>query len=142
MEIEPRHYQELACRIIELACADYIDALIIKRQGYISEEQLKKKIYTMVLDYGKKRYVFKSRHGLTTQKNTINLNKCRAISKMLQGKDVIAKAEYDIRQTEEYFHSPQFAIYMPNTDADGLIHLLKRKALRGERMSVGYPSIY
>ena len=137
-----RCYQELGAKIVELACADYIDAQIIKRKGYISEKQYRDRLFAKAIEYGRRRYIWKDSKGIQRQKNGRNLFKCRELAKLIDGKERIAKAEADIRLIEDFFHGSLFALSMPNTDPDGLIRLLKLKAMQGERMSTGYPSRY
>ena len=139
---ETRRYQELGAKVVELACADYIDALIVKRNGYISEQQYMDRLWRKVIEYGKKRYVWKDRTGMHHTKNGVNALKCKDLKRLLNGRANSDTADAEIRACEEFFHSALFALSMPNTDPDGLIRILKMKAMNGERMSTGYPSKY
>lgn len=128
-----RNYQSLAAAIVEVACADYIDALIIAEKGYLSEDAYKKEIYNYVVRYGAARYIYKGRYGWQRQREKANTKKCQHIVEMMDTdfKKKIAKRDADI--LEKFFRSKTFAIYMPNTDPDWFINLLKSRAKRGDR---------
>ena len=59
-----RSYQELAAKICEVACADYIDALIIKQDGYLDKEKTIAWLFRKVIECGSRRYVWKDKKGL------------------------------------------------------------------------------
>lgn len=142
-EDDHKNYQELAVKICEIACADYIDALIVRRKGYLSKKEVIKSLWKSVLKYGRKRYVYRSKNGSivrTTEK--WNQYMLGIITNQITGEERIRKAEAEIATLENYFRSGLFQLSMPNTDATALMRLLKARARRGERMSTGYPSIY
>lgn len=135
-----RNYQMLASKIVEVACADYIDAQIVIRQGYVSEDEFINKIFRKVIKYGERRYVYKDYMGLHRSNARAVNKKLREIKNMLKNDDRQKAAQVECEEIERFFHSPQFAIYMPNTDPDILIRGLKRKAMANERIKTGYPA--
>ena len=138
------NYKELGAKICEIACADYVDALIVRRKGYLVKSELIKKIFKTVIKYGKSRYIYISKADNSIKRTTEkkNLYMLDIIKKQISGEERIERANAEIRELENYFDSSLFALSMPNTDKTALLRLLKARARRGERMNTGYPSIY
>ena len=137
------NYQALATEIVKVACADYVDALIVKKQGFMSESVLKNKIYKAVIAYGERRYLYIDKHGrMQRRKESQNLKALYRIEELTNLKKNREMAEYDVRELEKFFKSGRFAIFMPNTNANWLITQWKKNALQHERIETGYKSNY
>lgn len=126
-----------------MACADYVDALIVRQSGYVSPEMWRSRCYEKAISYGKNRYLYTTKKG-TLKRRTENFNireldRLKALINVNERKEM---AEYDIRECERYFHGSMFALTMPNTNVDWLIGTLKQRARNHERIFSGYKPNY
>lgn len=137
-----RRYQELGTEIVRLVVADYLDALIVKRKGYLEPSKWRKVVYSRAIMYGKRRYVRKTNGGLVTTSCSINQCALDMFKDDLYCTAQKVTAEKYINDCEKFFRSKHFAMYMPNTDPNLFIKLLKQKAMQGKRVKTGYPNIF
>lgn len=141
--LEIENYRRLAVKIVEVACADYIDALIVRQRGYLSQEQMIKLAWKNTISYGQRRYVYRGKDGLLKRRTeSANRYALLLISEALDSTTKKERAEFEIRDCERFFHGKLFALAMPNTDPDGLIRLLKQRARHYERLGTGYNGIF
>lgn len=135
-----RQYANLAAAIVEVAAVDYVDALIVSIKGYLSESEFRRALYDSAIKYGETRYLRKGKYGITRQDERKNMRSVSKIARILEKDSRRRKAKNEIRQLEEFFRSPSFALYMPNTDPESFIRLLRVKAEKGERVRSQYSS--
>lgn len=133
-----RGYQALAAAIVEASAVDYVDALIRFKQGYLSTKEFRSNLFKATIRYGKNRFVRMGKENgapvLMRQDERKNMKSLTAIKKILEKDEARKEALADIKALEEFFRSEQFNIFMPHTDADVFMNLLKAKAEKGERV--------
>lgn len=134
------NYYNLASAIVEVACADYVDAKIVSLYGYLSLKEYRKNIYKAYIEYGSKRYIIKSKEGIKRQKEKININKCRKLADLIDLEKQKELGKYEIKQLEMFFLSDYFDILMPNTDGTNLLRILNRRAKSRKRFKSSYLS--
>ena len=123
------NYYNLASAIVEVACADYVDAKIVSLYGYLSLKEYRKNIYKAYIEYGSKRYIIKSKEGIKRQKEKININKCQKLADLIDLEKQKELSKYEIKQLETFFLSDYFNVLMPNTDGHALLSLLNKRAM-------------
>lgn len=146
-----KNYQALAAAIVEVACADYIDAQILNIHRDPTEQKYRQMAFDEVINYGAKRYVYKEKGKLIrqTEKDIRGLNEkgkmtvihrgnrstCKKIKRILESKDEVYKrAQAEIDEIERFFRSDLMHIYTPSIDAERLIEILKKRAENEDRM--------
>ena len=133
-----RAYANLAAAIVEVAAVDYVDAIIMSIKGYASEAEFRRALYNATIKYGETRYLRKGKYGVVRQDERKNMRSVSKIARILEKDSRRQKAKAEIKRLEEFFRSPSFALYMPNTDPESFIRLLREKAERGERVKSQY----
>ncbi len=134
-----QNYRALAAAIVEMACADYIDARIVAERGYISSARLRKRIFDMLIDYGAKRYVYREKKTNSLKRGSEGNNK-RKLATIRQYYPEQRKALGAAKavELEAFFRSGTFALYMPNTDPEWVINNLRKRAKHYKRMQTKY----
>ena len=122
------NYYNLASAIVEVACADYVEAKIIALYGYLSLKQYRKQLYKAVISYGEGRYIRKCGNKFIRQNEIYNIRKCKNISDMLNLEKRKEDGKYEAKAIERFFLSDYFDILMPNTDGRALLSLLNKRA--------------
>lgn len=133
-----KNYEALAVAIVEAACVDYVDAQIINIYGYLSVSEMRKKLYDAAIKYGKNRYMRASKCGRVRQDERRNMRSLNNLRDILSKDQARREAKADIEILERFFRSDRFNIYMPNTDGELLIAMLKNKAEKKERIKSLY----
>ena len=145
------NYQALAAAIVEVACADYIDAQILNIHRDPTEKKYRDLAFDAVISYGAKRYVYREDGKLIrqtekdirgiTDKGKLgiihrgNRSTCKKIKRILEAKDEVYKnAQAEIRDLEQFFRSDLMHIYAPSIDSERLIDILKKRAENEDRM--------
>lgn len=123
-KIDIQNYQRLAAAIVKVAAADYVEALIVINSGGVLTSQQRSSAK-------KKKAMFKDKVQGEKAMN-MYITHCKLTN--------LAKAEYEVQRSENFFRSAQFAILMPNTDPETFIELLRRKAEANEAIDIGYDS--
>lgn len=136
-------YQELAYAICRSACDEYIDALILKKRGWLSnpdevdkrKKRIYKKLWRTVIQYGERRYIYraKSDNRIVRQKEKKNILECDKIRELIYDYVEFGGPSKTIYECESFFRSDRFALFMPDIDPEDLIKALREKAERGER---------
>lgn len=126
MESKPsiRNYQALGAAIVELAAADYVEALIVMQCGGVLTAQQR-------ANAKKKRAMFKDKKQGTKAMN-MYIEHCKRTNQI--------KAEIEAKKCEYFFQSSFFAILMPNTDPRRFTELLRQKAEANDTIESGYGS--
>lgn len=122
------NYYNLASAIVEVACADYVDAKIIALYGYLSPKKYRSQLYKAVIQYGGGRYICKSGNKIIRQRESINIRKCKSILDMLNLEKRKEEGKADVKRIEKFFLSDYFDVLMPNTDGHALLSLLNKRA--------------
>lgn len=138
IDIPIKHYQELAAAIVEVACSDYIDIKIVSTHGYLDFHTYRMKCYRTILDYGKKRYIFKTQKGFKRQTEKVNLRKCQTISELVDIEFQKKQSELDENQFKSFFLSNYFDILMPNTNKYIFLDTLNKRAEKRMRFKTKY----
>lgn len=131
------NYKALAAAIVEVACADYIDARIVAERGYMSEHKARKKLYDLIISYGERRYVWYDGKELRRGSERINKRKLETIKQYMPEKRK-ELAQYECKELEDFFRSDTFALFMPNTNVTWLLHVLRARARNNDRMTTSY----
>lgn len=138
MSATDKNYQELASAIVEVACADYVDAMIIAKRGYLTANTARKKLYDLAIKYGASRYIIRDKNGeIKRSSERRNMNNLRALCEHLpqNRKD---SAMREAKQLEKFFKSEYFNVLMPNTDAEWLLQQMRFRAHLGRRFISAY----
>lgn len=139
MPIDIENYQNLAHAIVKLALADFVDYLIIQRQGYLDWNDFRYTAFTKCIKYGNRRYVWKDKHGKMHRRQRAqivkDLNRLKEVIDLDANKANVAGK---VVTMEAFIRSRAFANLMPDTDIEWLIETCKKRADRGERIITGY----
>lgn len=137
-----RGYQALAAAIVEASAVDYVDALIRLKQGYLSTKEFRSNLFKATIRYGKNRFVRMGKENgapvLMRQDERKNMKAITRIKTILEKDEARREALAEIKRLETFFRSERFNIFMPHTDADIFMNLLKAKAEKGERVKSIY----
>ena len=142
MQIEDdyRGYKELAAAIVRVAAADYVEALIIQERGGTLTKAQKKRIFKKVIDYGRRRYVYKLGGVMFRQEEQHNKVRLNSLRHELNFHTHAYRAQQEITTDEQFFRWALFATCMPNTDPEVFIVMLREKADARELIRSGYDS--
>lgn len=142
MQIEEdyRGYKELAVAIVRVAAADYVEALIIQERGGALTKAQKKRIFKKIVEYGRRRYVYKLGGIVFRQEESHNLVRLNSLRHELNFHTHTYRAQQEITADEQFFRSGLFSACMPNTDPELFIKMLRVKADARELIRSGYDS--
>lgn len=133
-------YQMLATEIVKVACIDYVDASIVKIAKEAEIKRWRDKVLKIIIEYGRGRYITMRGTQIVQQSEFRNCRYMKMLRKRLDDKnikkamDTLRDMNVEIRSDLAFFHSPEFDIYAPNTDAEALIDKLNEKVRKGERV--------
>lgn len=126
-----------------MVCADYIDAQIVKKRGYLDKDKLLSDLTKEAIAYGEKRYIYKNKNGEVVRRTEKQNLKALENIKYLLDFETHKKIGYvKAKECEEFLLSDTFCVYMPHSDGRALIRILRQRANEKKRMNTGYPDIF
>ncbi len=122
--IDLQNYQRLAAAVVEIAAADYVEAMIVIQHGGVLTAQQRSSAR-------KKRAMFKDKQQ-GERAMQMYIDHCYITN--------LTKAEIEAENCLRFFYSPLFAMFMPHTDPNAFVDRLTVKAEGNEMIDSGYDS--